>query len=502
MSAAARIAVMEGEFEGIDLVEILQVVGIGRQYTGVELRKADRSVFATLFIKAGKVVTAASGETYGKEAFFMLFQHGNEEDRKFFHVFRTETPAELPQPLGNLGNLLMEALERTSTLALPAPQKGGSGVMARPATGALPSAPKSASVDTVPPSAVAEVLARAPAPPSSTRRAPSSAQNQAVSSKSAAQRLPGNDVVAKQEPGRPAAAARSHVSQALGAQPAQAARAGHVPKVSGGGAPRRIVLGIASPKGGSGKTTVALNLSLSFARQGRSVILVDADINGDVLSSIQARERAEHGAFDVLLEKVSARSALLRTVLPNFSILPALGQRLPDPAALAGDHESAWQKLLAQLSEEAELVIVDTQAGMFGETRQVASACTHLLGVLQAELIASRSFSMFQRAVEGMPEQRRPEVVGVVLNMLQSRQSASVHVLADACAGLPRGWLLDTAIPRSDAFLNATEEGLPLRLLDDSNPPAVSWLFDTLASELTDRLGLAVPQRQRRQLLL
>jgi cellulose biosynthesis protein BcsQ len=499
MSAAARIAVMEGEFEGIDLIEILQVVGIGRQYTGVELRKADHSVFATLFIKAGKVVTAASGETYGKEAFFMLFQHGNEEDRKFFHVFRTETPAELPQPLGNLGNLLMEALERTSTLALPAPQKGGSGVMARPASGTLP---RSANRDTVPPSVVAEVLARAPSPPSSTRRAPSSAQNQAVSSKSAAQRLPGNDVAAKQEPARPATAARSHVSQALGAQPPQAAGVGHVPKVSGGGAPRRIVLGIASPKGGSGKTTVALNLSLSFARQGRSVILVDADINGDVLSSIQARERAEHGAFDVLLEKVSARSALLRTVLPNFSILPALGQRLPDPVALAGDHELGWRKLLGQLSEEAELVIVDTQAGMFGETRQVASACTHLLGVLQAELIASRSFSMFQRAVEGMPEQHRPAVVGVVLNMLQSRQSASVHVLADACAGLPRGWLLDTAIPRSDAFLSATEEGLPLRLLDDSNPPAVSWLFDTLASELTDRLGLAVPQRQRRQLLL
>ena len=147
--------------------------------------------------------------------------------------------------------------------------------------------------------------------------------------------------------------------------------------------------------------------------------------------------------------------------------------------------------MLAALSEQAEIVIVDCPAGMFGPTRQIMGACTHLLGVLQAELIASRSFTMFSRALDGLPKGERPEVVGMVLNMLQSRHSGSVHVLSDACADLPKRWLFDTAIPRSDAFLTATEEGLPLRLLDDKNPPAVSWLFDTLASELTDRLSVS-----------
>ena len=109
---------------------------------------------------------------------------------------------------------------------------------------------------------------------------------------------------------------------------------------------------------------------------------------------------------------------------------------------------------------------------------------------------------MFMRALELIPKGSRPEVVGVVLNMLQLRHGASVRVLSEACAHLPRGWLLDTAIPRSDAFLEATEEGLPLRLLDDRNPPAVSWLFDTLASEITERLGLEVADRKPRQLLV
>jgi chromosome partitioning protein len=526
MSAAERIAVMEGEFDGIDLVEILQVVSMGRQYTGVELRKADRSLCGTLFIKSGKVVAAASGETQGKEAFFMLFQNVQHEPRKFFHVFRTQTPEEMPQPVGNLGNLLIEALERVNNAPPSLPQKASSGVMPRPAQAAIDNAAKGVSTgDTAAPSA-AHVASRAPAAAAAAqRRRPSSAMNEVTLPRQgvpASQRQPGNDVAPRSEssarmdavradgPRAKTAIERDVVARPEQARPAQSGQTSAVrplpPQVakvsSGGGGHRRIVLGVASPKGGSGKTTIALNLSLSFARQGRTVVLVDTDINGDVLSSIHARERAVFGSYDVLLDRAPASAALLATMLPNFRIMPAVGQDLPDPALLAADQEGAWHRLVGQLSNEVEIVVIDMPAGMFGSTLQIATRCTHLLGVLQAEQIASRSFSMFKRAIELIPPQNRPEVAGVVLNMLQSRQASSINVLQDACASLPRGWLLDTAIPRSEAFLQATEEGLPLRLLDDSNPPAVSWLFDTLATELTERMGLETPERKPRQLLL
>lgn len=406
MKDMERIAVMEGELDGFDLAEILQAVGIGRQYTGVELRKADNTLLGTLFIKSGKLVAAASGDAQGKDAFFLVFQHVKREPRKFFHVYRTQTPRDLPQPVGNLGQLLLEALERVQN-----------------APPALPQGP-------------------ATLPPPDERQASSSVRR------------------------------------------------------------RRIVLGVISPKGGSGKTTIALNLSLSFARQGRSVILVDADINGDVLHSLQARERAAIGAYDVLLQGAPAASALLPTILPHFRIMPALGHTPLDPAALASERAGAWHELLDELSEQAELVIVDTPAGMFGPALQVAACCTHVLGVLQAELVACRSFNMFERSLALMPAAERPEVAGVMLNMMQTRQSGSVSVLQEACSALPAGWLLDTVIPRSEAFLQAAHEGLPLRLLDESNPPAVSWLFDTLSAELAERLHLELPQPQPRQLLV
>lgn len=496
MSAAERIAVMEGELEGIDLVEVLQVVGIGRQYTGVELRKADQSPFGTVFIKAGKVVSAVAGQTRGRDAFFQLFAQVATEQRKFFHVFRMETPRDLPEPVGSLGNLMLEALARAKNGGTP--QKTSSGVMPRPTVVRNDNeTAKNPAAEVAPPSA------RQPAPPS--QRRPSLASGPASQRAAAPEpaippaRLPSStEIVARQ--GTPSSAGARRVS--LPGRLSGTDSDGSSARERGGGSKSRVVLGVVSPKGGSGKTTIALNLALSFARQDRSVTLVDGDINGDVLSAIASRQRATFGAIDVLMDKVSPEAALLKTVLPHLRIMPAIGEQLPEMAALLQDHSKGWQKLLRRLSEDSEIVIVDGPAGMFGGTRQFLSSCTHVLGVLQAELIASRSFATLERALEMTPPAERPQVVGIVLNMLQPRHGASVKVLQDACANLPRGWLLDTAIPRSDAFLDATEEGVPLRLLDEENPPAVSWLFDTLAGEITERLGLEVPERKPRPFLV
>jgi chromosome partitioning protein len=509
MSAAERVAVMEGELEGIDLVEILQVVGIGRQYTGIELRRHDQTLLGSMFIKAGKVVSAATDIRRGREAFFQLLAQVGSETRCFFHVFRTETPRDLPEPIGSLGQLLLEGL---SSARNPGPRTT-SGTMAR-AGGARPEEPGAKSInksETIPPRSASTTAASSsaahgvPTPPSSRARPSNVTHLTAVVEGGSTEKAstPGASRPATEVAARQGAGTSSNKLPAVGGVIGVESNTPAVrPRAGGGPGKQRIVLGVVSPKGGSGKTTIALNLALSFARQDRSVILVDADINGDVLSAIAARQRAARGAIDVLLGRASHEEALLKTVLPKLRVMPAMGAELPELSALLTPHDKGWQELLRRLSSEAEIVLVDGPAGMFGATRQFLGGCTHVLGVLQAELIASRSFTMFERALEHIPKGERPAVVGVVLNMLQSRHGASVRVLQEACEQLPKGWLLDTAIPRSDAFLEATEEGLPLRLLDEQNPPAVSWLFDTLASEISDRIGLEVNERKPRQFLI
>ncbi len=427
-----KIGVMQGSLREFDLAEVLQVVSLGRQYTGVELSR-DGHPSGTIFVKSGHVVSASADEHQGHEAFKDLFRT-KEGD---FFVFRSETPEELPEPLGRLDALLVDAVGDRSSVR---PEK------ARPFTlQELPTHP-----------GVAPPAPGAPVPESSPPPAP---------------------VLA---PARPRS---RHPSLAA---PARDAR----------------ILAFVSPKGGSGKSTIALNTALSLARRGHSVILVNGDVNGDVLSGIDARERAKAGALDIVSGRATIDEALIDTVLPRLKLMPAVGPVLPDLDLVILDPHRRWVELLGLLAQRADVVVVDTPAGMFGATRAILRGVTHVVGVLQAEVLASRSFPRFSEALAALPEGRRPAVAGVVLNMLQTRHQASLGVFQGALEELPPEWLFDTTIPRHPAFLEATQHGVPLRQLDEDAPPPVAFLFDNLAGELAERLALRQTAARPRKLLL
>lgn len=414
-----RVGVMQGHLRDFDLASVLQVVGLGRQYTEVEVRLAN-GMRGTIFVKSGKVVRVEADELSGVDALAKLFGISQGD----FYVFRSDTPPQLPEPVGSLQGLLMQIQERLD---------------------AAEQRPK-----TVAPQVAASAPPLEAAPKSSPR-------------------------------------------------PLKASGA---PRVTGPvSGPGRAIIAVASPKGGCGKSTIALNLALSLARRGNSVVLVDADINSDVLSALDARGKAKVGALDVVTENLPLEFALMPTALPELKIVPAVGEGLPDVDVLETDRTEQWRKLLYEVSRQAEVVIVDTPAGMFGITRQVMASCSHVIGVLQAEAIAERSFQRFQQAL-GQLGNGAPAVLGVVLNMLQTRHAASLSVFQKACADAVGQWIFDTTIPRHPAFLDAAHDGRPLRALDDDAPPAVAFLFDNLASEVSERLGLAQVKRKAQALLL
>ncbi len=49
------------------------------------------------------------------------------------------------------------------------------------------------------------------------------------------------------------------------------------------------VIALANQKGGTAKTTTTLNLGIGLAHQGRKVLLVDADPQGDLTTALGGR---------------------------------------------------------------------------------------------------------------------------------------------------------------------------------------------------------------------
>jgi len=220
------------------------------------------------------------------------------------------------------------------------------------------------------------------------------------------------------------------------------------------------------------------------------VLLLDADPMGGLGDSLTVRVRQAAGVYDVLAGRKPLASCLIPTRVNGLSILPA-GQWPADD----GDHSwrfsrSAWASLLDQASRAAELVLVDTAAGLQAVTTSVLRHCDDVLGVLQAEALSARSFQSLTKFLDQFAEQGRPRLGGIVVNMFQ-HQTGGQSVVHDALKGLPAGIVMQPVIPRDPVLLEASSYGVPLAFLDRHAPPTLHGVFDTLAADLSMRLGVS-----------
>ena len=117
---------------------------------------------------------------------------------------------------------------------------------------------------------------------------------------------------------------------------------------------RRLQITSASP--GEGKSTTAVNLATALARDGKRVILLDADLRSPSLHRMLPVERSP-GLAEVLVGMKSVEEALRPTEIGE-PVAHALGGDPPNPAELLGSPR--FTQILEQLDTQADILIIDT----------------------------------------------------------------------------------------------------------------------------------------------
>ncbi len=115
---------------------------------------------------------------------------------------------------------------------------------------------------------------------------------------------------------------------------------------------------VISPLKGDGKTSVATNLAVAFARAGKQVILVDADLRSPQIGARMGTP-AVPGLSEVISGNAGIQEALLE-IEPFDSYLRVLpgGTVPPNPSEMLGS--ARMSTILAELSEMSDLVLIDT----------------------------------------------------------------------------------------------------------------------------------------------
>ncbi len=251
------------------------------------------------------------------------------------------------------------------------------------------------------------------------------------------------------------------------------------------------VLSVASQKGGVGKTTVALNLSFALAQRGRRVLLVDTDPQGAVGLSL-ARTSGGPGLAGWIAHRLPIEQAVLTTRVPEFEVLPIGDIAFQDSHAFACRLEDGTElsRLVAEAQGRYDLLVVDTPAGVGGVTMGVLRVSDFVLVPLQAEPVALRSASQIIEVLSALRhEGAKVQLGGVLLTMLDLRNPDSLAVATDLWGRLPDNTIFHTNVPRDPTFLRASSAGVPLGLLS-RRPPPMAAVFDQLAQETEERLGL------------
>jgi chromosome partitioning protein len=238
---------------------------------------------------------------------------------------------------------------------------------------------------------------------------------------------------------------------------------------------------VVSLKGGVGKTTVSLNLAVALAQRGRSTLLADLDPQGGIGHALARPDTELRGLAELVMREVTPAQAVLRTSIPNLSLLPR--GRL-DPVQIPAYEEAMARGALPAPLRAVELgfdlLLLDTPAGLGPVTRAALALSRFVLVATQAEPLALRSLGQVLRVLEHVRSRENPglRLLGVLPTMVDGSGAAG---LAELPGGLSH--VLSAVIPRSDAIAEASRRGLPLAMLEQPLRAEANH-FAVLAAEL------------------
>ena len=259
------------------------------------------------------------------------------------------------------------------------------------------------------------------------------------------------------------------------------------------------IVAVANQKGGVGKTTTSVNLSACLAEQGKRVLLVDADPQGNSTSGLGVKKEGEgKSIYDVLINDVSVDEATRETMIDTLKLLPAhislAGAEVELVNMMA--REQVLKRALNATKGGYDYVFIDCPPSLGLLTLNALTAANTLLVPIQCEFYALEGLSLLMNTVKLVRKSLNPDldVEGVVLTMFDSRTNLSMQVVEEVKKFF-KNKVYDTIIPRSVRLGEAPSFGLPISRYAPNS--AGSTAYCALAAEMIQKEEAYWPRRKQ-----
>ncbi len=246
------------------------------------------------------------------------------------------------------------------------------------------------------------------------------------------------------------------------------------------------IIALVNQKGGVGKSTTAVNLGAALAVQGRKVLVVDCDPQGNTTTGFGIEKHSlNRDVYNVLMQEATIDDVMQRTELENLQLVPATinlaGAEIELVSALS--RETRLRQAVVPVASRFDFVLIDCPPSLGLLTINALTGAEEIIIPVQAEYYALEGLSQLTAVVRRVREALNPtlHVSGVLVTMFDGRTRLAMEVLDELEKYFPEQ-MFKTQIPRNIRLSEAPSYGKPVILFDVKSRGAQAYL--ALAREL------------------
>ena len=249
------------------------------------------------------------------------------------------------------------------------------------------------------------------------------------------------------------------------------------------------VVAIFNQKGGVGKTTTNINLSASLVKNGKKILVIDADPQGNSTSGLGINKNSLlFSLYDALIDNEPMKNCIVTVNNDGFDIVPSNVQLAGAEIEMIeiDNREKRLRNLLELIKGNYDYIFIDCPPSLGLLTINALAAADSILIPIQCEYYALEGVSQLVNTYKLIKKNLNPnlEIEGVVLNMYDPRTNLSLQVVQEVNKYFGTK-VYKTLIPKNVRLAEAPSYGIPVIEYDNKSKGALSYM--ALADEFVKK---------------